>query len=53
MNIKLLEHGILPKKGRDGDAAWDIILPTNIEIQPHTTAVIDLGICLIGCGVGS
>lgn len=46
MNIKLLEHGILPKKGREGDAAWDLFLPCDITIEPHTTAVIDLGICL-------
>ena len=46
MKVKLLEYGIMPKKGRDGDAAWDIYLPTDIEIAPHTTAVIDLGVCV-------
>ena len=46
MKIKLLDYGIMPKKGREGDAAWDIFLPRDLEIQPHSTAVIDLGICL-------
>lgn len=46
MKIKLLEHGIMPKKGRPGDAAWDVYLPTDIEIKPHSTTIVDLGICV-------
>lgn len=46
MKVKLLDYGIMPKKGREGDAAYDIYLPKDVEIAPHTTAVIDLGICL-------
>ena len=46
MKVKLLEFGILPKKGREGDAAWDIYLPTALMIHPHSTAVVDLGVCI-------
>lgn len=46
MKVKLLEYGIMPKKGRADDAAFDIFLPQDIFIWPNETVVINTGVCV-------
>lgn len=43
--VKLSEGGEMPKKGREGDAAWDLFLAEDIEIPPHSTVSIDTKVC--------
>lgn len=46
MKVKLLEHGIMPKRGKKDDAGFDIFLPSDITLWPHDTVVIDTGVCV-------
>lgn len=46
MKVKLLEGGFMPKKGREGDAAWDIFLPNNIFIPARSDFCIDTKVCI-------
>lgn len=46
MKIKLLGNTQCPKFGRDGDAGYDLFLNTNVKFMPHTTTVVDTGICV-------
>ena len=46
MKVKLLEHGIMPKKGHADDAGYDIYVPVKTVINPGETVVIDTGVCV-------
>ena len=44
MKIKLFNRDItLPEKKRNGDAGWDIYLPTDVTFKSHEVTVVDLG----------
>ena len=46
VKVKLLENGIMPEKGREGDAAWDIYLPEKIVISKGESFCIDTKVCI-------
>jgi dUTP pyrophosphatase len=46
MKIKLIKNAQMPKKGREGDAAWDVYLLDNCYIPANTGFCLDTGICL-------
>lgn len=46
MKIKLIKNAQMPKRGREGDAAFDIYLLEDVEILAHTHFCLDTGICL-------
>ena len=46
MKVKLLEYGVLPKKGRADDAGYDIFIPKNVILKANSTTVIDSGVCV-------
>lgn len=46
MKVKLLENGIMPKKGREGDAAWDVYLPEDLILPPNELFCIDTKVCI-------
>lgn len=52
MKIKLLkETAMIPTRGTDMSAGYDIYSPYDVEIQPHSMAIIETGIVLsIGAG---
>lgn len=45
MKIKLLNNTQMPKRGRDGDAGYDLFLNDNTVIIPGVN-VIDTGVCV-------
>lgn len=52
MKIKLLkETAMIPTRGTDLSAGYDIYAPYDVEIQPHKMAIIETGIAL-GIGEG-
>ena len=46
MKIKLIKNAQMPKKGREGDAAWAVYLLDNCSIPANTGFCLDTGICL-------
>ena len=46
MKIKLLENGIMPKRGRAGDAGFDVFLPQDEDIPGSCGFCLNTGICL-------
>ena len=46
MKIKLLGNTQCPKFGRDGDAGYDLFLNADVKFPPHTTTVVDTGVCV-------
>ena len=46
MKIKVLEKGFMPKKGREGDAAWDVFLPEDVVLKKKSLFCLDSGICV-------
>lgn len=46
MKIKLIKNAQCPKQGRVGDAGYDLFLIDDITFLPHSTTVIDTGVCI-------
>ena len=46
MKIKLIKNAQMPKKGREGDAAWDVYLLEDTHIGFYESFCLDTGICL-------
>jgi len=46
MKVKLLDGAQMPKKGREGDAAFDVFLLEDTVIKAWNNFCLDTGICL-------
>jgi len=46
MKVKLINGGIMPKRGKERDAGFDIFLPQNVILRAHTTETISTGVCI-------
>ena len=46
MKIKLIKNAQMPKRGREGDAAFDVYLLEEIRLAPNENFCLDTGICL-------
>lgn len=46
MKIKLLNNTICPKRGREGDAGYDLFLNADICFKANDMTVIDTGVCV-------
>ena len=46
MKVKLINGAQCPKRGRDGDAGYDLFLTQDAEFLPYSTTVIDTGVCV-------
>lgn len=46
MKIKLIKNAQMPKRGREGDAAFDVYLLEDVDLMDHTNFCLDTGICL-------
>ena len=46
MKIKLIKGAQMPKRGREGDAAFDVYLLEDVTLRPYSHFCLDTGICL-------
>ena len=46
MKVKLTKGARMPTKSREGDAGYDFFILEDVEIEPHSTATIDTGVCV-------
>ena len=46
MKVKLIKGAQMPKKGREGDAAWDVFLLEDTTILPYADFCLGTGVCL-------
>ena len=46
MKIKLIKGAQMPKRGREGDAAFDVYLLEDVTLRPFSHFCLDTGICL-------
>lgn len=46
MKVKLLDDALCPKRGREGDAGYDLFLIDNVTFLAHSITTIDTGVCV-------
>ena len=46
MKIKLIKNAQMPKRGREGDAGFDLFLLEDVTLNPGETFSLNTGVCL-------
>ena len=46
MKVKLIKGAQCPKRGRDGDAGYDLFLIEGVNFKAHSVTCVDTGVCV-------